>query len=97
MIVRLQHSVGYLTHHKLPEIERRLARIEGHVHGIRKMCEDGRSYSEISQQISAVMSALESVTQVIVDDLVEATISKVGKGEVRESVQELREVIEKSI
>jgi len=43
------------------------------------------------------MSALECVTRVIVDDLVEATISKVGKGEVRESVQELREVIEKSI
>jgi len=86
-----------VTHHKLPEIEKRLARIEGHVRGIRKMCEEGRSYSEISQQISAVMSALESVTQVIVDDLVEATISKLGKGEVRESVQELREVIEKSI
>jgi DNA-binding FrmR family transcriptional regulator len=85
-----------VTHHKLPEIEKRLARIEGHVHGIRKMAEEGRSYSEITQQISAIISALESVTQVIVDDLVEATISKVGKGEVRESVQELREVIERS-
>ena len=85
-----------MTHHKLPEIEKRLARIEGHVHGIRKMAEEGRSYSEITQQISAIISALESVTQVIVDDLVEATISKVGKGEVRESVQELREVIERS-
>jgi DNA-binding FrmR family transcriptional regulator len=61
------------------------------------MCEEGCSYSEISQQISAVVSALESVTQVIVADLVEATISKAGKGEVKESVQELREVIEKSI
>ena len=85
-----------MTHHKLPEIEKRLARIEGHVHGIRKMAEEGRSYSEITQQISAIISALESVTQVIVDDLVEATISRVGKGEVRESVQELREVIERS-
>jgi len=85
-----------VTHHKLPEIEKRLARIEGHVHGIRKMAEEGRSYSEITQQISAIISALESVTQVIVDDLVEATISRVGKGEVRESVQELREVIERS-
>jgi DNA-binding FrmR family transcriptional regulator len=85
-----------MTHHKRPEIEKRLARIEGHVHGIRKMVEEGRSYSEITQQISAAISALESVTQVIVDDLVEATISKVGKGEVRESVQELREVIERS-
>lgn len=85
-----------MTHHKRPEIEKRLARIEGHVHGIRKMVEEGRSYSEITQQISAAISALESVTQVIVDDLVEATISKVGKGEIRESVQELRDVIERS-
>jgi len=73
-----------------------LARIEGHVHGIRKMVEDGRSYSEITQQISATISALESVTQVIVDDLVEATISQAGKAEVRESVQELRDVIDRS-
>jgi len=86
-----------VTHHKLPEIEKRLARIEGHVRGIRKMCEDGRSYSEISQQISAVRSALESVTQVIVDDLVEATISKTERRDVRASVEELRAVIEKSI
>jgi len=85
-----------LTHHKRPEVEKRLARIEGHVHGIRKMVEDGRSYSEITQQISATISALESVTQVIVDDLVEATISQAGKAEVRESVQELRDVIDRS-
>jgi len=86
-----------VTHHKLPEIEKRLSRIEGHVRGIRKMCEDGRSYSDISQQISAVMSALESVTQVIVEDLVEATISKTERKDVRESVQELKDVIAKRI
>jgi len=86
-----------VTHHKLPEIEKRLSRIEGHVRGIRKMCKDGRSYSEISQQISAVVSALESVTQVIVDDLVEATISKTERRDVRASAQELKEVIAKSI
>jgi len=85
-----------VTHHKRPEVEKRLARIEGHVHGIRKMVEDGRSYSEITQQISATISALESVTQVIVDDLVEATMTQTGKAEIKQSVQELREVIEKS-
>jgi len=86
-----------VTHHKRPDVERRLARIEGHVHGIRKMLGEGRSYSEIVHQISATISALESVIQVIVDDLVEGTISKTEKQEVRESVQELREVIEKSM
>jgi len=83
-------------HHKRPEVEKRLARIEGHVHGIRKMLEEDRSYSDIVHQISATISALESVIQVIVDDLVEGTISKTEKREVRESVQELREVIDKS-
>jgi DNA-binding FrmR family transcriptional regulator len=86
-----------VTHHKLPEIEKRLARIEGHVHGVRKMAQDGRTYSEISQQISAIISALDSVRQVIIDDLVEATISNTGKRDVKESAQELRDVIEKTI
>src|SRR5208283_5417323 len=66
-----------LGHHKRPEVEKRLARIEGHVHGIRKMLEEDRSYSDIVHQISATISALESVNQVIVDDLVEGTISKI--------------------
>lgn len=37
----------------------------------------------------------ERVIQVIVDDLVEGTIFKAENREVRESAQELREVIEK--
>jgi DNA-binding FrmR family transcriptional regulator len=86
-----------VTHHKRPDVEKRLARIEGHVHGIRKMLREDRSYSDIVHQISATIAALERVIQVIVDDLVEGTISKAEKREVRESAQELREVIEKSM
>ena len=65
--------------------------------GIRKMLNEGRSYSEITHQLAASISSLESIIQVIVDDLVEATIAKTQKQEVRESVEELREVIEKSM
>jgi len=85
-----------MTQHKRPEIDKRLARIEGHVRGIRKMLNEQRSYSEITHQVAATISALESVIQVMVDDLVEATIAKTQKQEVRESVQELREVIDRS-
>jgi DNA-binding FrmR family transcriptional regulator len=60
------------------------------------MVGDARSYSDVVQQISAAIAALESVTQVIVDDLVEATISKAEKRELKESVRELREVIQRS-
>ncbi|MDE2588671.1 MAG: metal-sensing transcriptional repressor, partial [Patescibacteria group bacterium] len=33
-----------MTHHKLPEVKKRLARIEGHVKGISKMIDEGKGY-----------------------------------------------------
>lgn len=83
-----------MAQHKRPEVARRLARIEGHVHAIRKMLEDERIYPDIVQQISAVRSSLDSVTQVIVEDLVEDCISKAKKNKGASStVLELKEVI----
>ena len=65
-----------MTHHKKPEISKRMARIEGHVKGIRKMLEEDKSYPEIVQQISAVRGALDSVVEVIVQDLIEHYVSQ---------------------
>src|SRR5206468_593946 len=65
-----------MTHHKKPELARRMARIEGHVRGIRKMIEDDKGYPEIVQQVSAVRAALDGVTQVIIQDLVEYYVSQ---------------------
>jgi DNA-binding FrmR family transcriptional regulator len=41
-----------------------------------KMIDDGKSYSEIIQQISAVKGDLDSVVEVIVQDLVEHYVSQ---------------------
>jgi len=68
-------SVNKMTHHKNPELIKRLASIEGHVKAIRKMVEQERGYPEIVQQISAVRSALDGVTEVIVEDLLEYYIN----------------------
>lgn len=46
-----------MTHHKKPEISKRLARIEGHVRGIQRMVNQDKSYADIVQQISAVRAA----------------------------------------
>jgi hypothetical protein len=35
-----------MTHHKKPELARRMARIEGHIRGIRKMIEDDKGYPD---------------------------------------------------
>ncbi len=60
-----------MTHHKLPEVATRMAKIEGHVKGIRKMIDEGKSYPDIMHQITAVRAALDGVVGVIVDDLIE--------------------------
>jgi CsoR family transcriptional regulator, copper-sensing transcriptional repressor len=57
-----------MTHHKKPEISKRLARIEGHVRGIQKMVNEGKSYADIVQQISAVRAALDGVVEVMVNE-----------------------------
>jgi CsoR family transcriptional regulator, copper-sensing transcriptional repressor len=65
-----------MTHHKRPELAKRLARIEGHVKGIRKMIDEDKSYADIVQQISAVRAALDGVMEVMVQDLVEYYVSQ---------------------
>jgi DNA-binding FrmR family transcriptional regulator len=83
-----------MTHHKKPEISKRMARIEGHVKGIRKMLEEDKSYPEIVQQISAVKGALDSVVEVIVLDLVEHYVSQTADDTPgRKTALELKETV----
>lgn len=65
-----------MAQHKRKQVALRMKRIHGHVHAITEMLDEGRSYSEIMHQVSAVRAALDGVTQVIVGDLVEECISK---------------------
>lgn len=82
--------------HKRAEVARRVARINGHVHAVNEMLDHGRSYSEIVHQIVAVRSALDSVIQVIVDDLVEDCVARVDRKEpLTESLAELQQVVAK--
>ncbi len=83
-----------LSSQRRKDVSRRIARIHGHVHGIAEMLDEGRSYSEIVHQISAVRSSLDSVIQVIVDDLVEDCTGKAAAKEpVAESLEELQLVV----
>ena len=83
-----------MPNHRRKEASRRIARIHGHVNGIAAMLDEGRPYSEITHQILAVRSSLDSLIQVIVDDLVEECLvemrAKQGKAE---SLEELRKVV----
>ncbi|HYL65731.1 MAG TPA: metal-sensitive transcriptional regulator [Nitrosopumilaceae archaeon] len=83
-----------MTHHKLPEVEKRLARIEGHVKGIRKMIDEGKSYPEIVQQITAVRAALDGALGVIVEDLLDH-ISKTSNAKGKKAAIELKDTVSK--
>lgn len=60
-----------MTHHKIPEVDTRLAKIEGHVTGIRKMIAEGKGYPEIMHQLIAIRAAIDSTMGIMMDDLIE--------------------------
>ena len=83
-----------MSNHRRKEVSRRIARIHGHVHGIAEMLDEGRSYSEIVHQVAAVRSSLDSVIQVIVDDLVEGCMAEVKTGKASVGgLEELQKVV----
>jgi CsoR family transcriptional regulator, copper-sensing transcriptional repressor len=83
-----------MSNHKRPEVDSRLARIEGHVRAVRKMLNDDRTYPEIVHQIAAVRASLDGVIDVIVEDLVEDCVAIAKKGKsVSDTVLELQQVV----
>jgi DNA-binding FrmR family transcriptional regulator len=82
------------VHKKSQEVATRLAKAEGHIRGIIKMVQEDRDCPAILLQVAAVRSALDKVSQIILEDHIETCVSKAikeGRGE--EAVQELREAI----
>jgi CsoR family transcriptional regulator, copper-sensing transcriptional repressor len=98
MHIMVSPSRGYgMSNHKRPEVDARLARIEGHVKAVRTMLNDNRTYPEIVHQIAAVRASLDGVIDVIVEDLVEDCIATSRKGKlVSGTVLELQQVVASS-
>lgn len=82
-----------MTHHKRPEISKRLARIEGHVGGIRRMIDEDKNYADIVQQISAVRAALDGVIEVMVQDLVEYYVNQTADTRGKKIALELKDTV----
>ena len=55
-------------HEKRPEVLARLARIEGHVRGIRRMLEEEKPCDEVLLQLAAVRAALAGATRILLTD-----------------------------
>ena len=57
------------------------------------MIEDDKTYPEIVQQVSAVRASLDSLTQVIVEDLVEYYVKHSRNQEANKAAIELKETV----
>ena len=85
-----------MSNHRRKEVSRRIARIHGHVHGIAEMLDEGRPYSEVVHQVTAVRAALDGVIEVIVDDLVEDCVARMNMKEpFQDTLLELQSVVTK--
>ena len=83
-----------LSNHKRKDVARRVARIQGHVHAVKQMLDEGRSYSDVVHQLAAIKASLDSAIQVIVDDLVEDCVAKTERKEpISDDLSELREIV----
>ncbi len=86
-----------MSNHKRPEVDARLARVEGHVKAVRTMVNDDRTYPEIVHQVAAVRASLDGIIDVIVEDLVEDCVAIAKKGKsVSNIVLELQQVVASS-
>ena len=81
-------------HRKSEDILKRLARAEGHVRGIAKMVQEDKDCPAILLQIAAVQSALNKISQIMIEDHIETCVAKaIREGRGKEAVQELKDAV----
>lgn len=75
----------------------RMARIIGHMESTKRMVEDGRDCSEVLIQLSAIESAINSVSRVILKEHLSTCIIDAVKNDDTETIEELQKAIDKFI
>jgi DNA-binding FrmR family transcriptional regulator len=84
------------VHRRRKEVSDRLARIEGHVRGVKNMVETEKTCPEILLQIAAIRAALNKVSKIVLEDHVESCLKNVAtSGETEQHFEELKEALSK--
>jgi len=87
---------GEHEHRGFQDVDRRLARIEGHVAGVRRMWQAGRPCHEVLLQMAALRAGLDRTARVIMREHVESCIAKaVDQGRGEEAVEDLIRALER--
>jgi DNA-binding FrmR family transcriptional regulator len=80
----------------LKRIVNRLARIEGHIRGIKTMVQESRPCPDVLVQIAAVRGALDRVARVILDEHLTDCISRAAEeGNIEDEIAELKAALDR--
>lgn len=92
------HDHGHIhSEEHTRKVLNRMARIIGHMESTRRMVEDGRDCSEVLIQLSAIESAINSVSRVILKEHLSTCIIDAVKRDDIEAIEELNRAIDKFI
>lgn len=83
------------THKETKAVLNRMSKIIGHMESVKTMVENGRDCSEVLIQLVAVKSAISSVSRVILKDHIDHCIVEAVKENDTESIEELKNAIDK--
>ena len=92
--------VTHTHHHSHPQtraVLNRMSRLIGHLESIKRMVEDGRDCSEVLVQLSAVRSAINGVSKIILKDHLEHCVVDAVRDEDKEALDRLNRAIDQFI
>lgn len=85
-------------HQHMPEFLDRMARIEGHVRGVRRMAEEGRACEDVLVQLAAVRAAITQAGRILLEDHLESCVlDGVAAGNPEATIARLKEALAKII
>lgn len=80
----------------LQRIMNRLARIEGHIRGVKTMVQESRPCPDVLVQIAAVRGALDRVARIILDEHLSECIGRAAAaGNIEAEIEELKMALDR--
>lgn len=73
----MSHKIG----HQKTELVKRLNKIEGQISGIKRMVENEKSYADILIQLNSSRSAIQKISQILLEAQAEHSLMLVNEGE----------------
>ena len=97
------HSQSHVAQHVHSEASRkrivnRLARIEGHIRGVKTMVQDDRACPDVLVQIAAIRGGLDRVARIILDEHLSECITRaVDEGNIEAEIDALKAALDRFI